>query len=89
MRPLTPGMLELLKAMKAGGKVMYSPYMGRFNPQAHYFCFELKGRHRCTREAEGLLSRGLAKKVNQKQYSNDHELDLTDDGRAFLGDSRA
>lgn len=83
MKPLTPKMVELLKHIQSGATASYSPYMGRFNPQAHYYCFGLPGGSRCTTAAKGLLARGLLKKTNMKSYSSDHDLELTEAGRSF------
>ena len=84
MKKLTPRMSELLAVLQAGKETAhYMPYRGRFNPHAYYFCMGMMLRSRCTREAQGLLERGLVKKNITNQYSGEHTLILTDSGRAY------
>lgn len=81
MKKLSPKMAELLAVMREGKeRVLYMPYRGRFNPSSYYFCFGLKESTRCTKAAEGLLSRGLAMKVNGR-IGGEHELALTPAGK--------
>lgn len=80
-------MLELLKVMQEGKeRVIYMPYRGRFNPHAYYFCHGLSrgenGGTRCTKEAKGLLDRGLAQRLVTNKWDGSHDLILTDAGKA-------
>jgi hypothetical protein len=61
VRPLSKTQSELLDAMKAGVTVHFMPYMGRFNPNAHYF--RQDNYKRCTAAAEALIAKGYAKRV--------------------------
>ena len=78
MKPLTPRMVELLKAMANGKRVHFSPYMGRFNPTEHYFCNYIGS---CTKQANALLIRGLVRRTKVDKYSGRHDLELTFEGR--------
>ena len=77
---LTPKMIELLTAMQAGKRVHFAPFMGRFNPKPYYYC---AGMGQCTPQAKALLARKLVQKVNQEKYTERHELELTDSGKAW------
>ena len=79
MKPLTPKMVELLNAMADGKRVYFSPYMGRFNPTAHYRCV---GLGQCTKQAYALFERCLVRRIKEEKYSGRHDLELTDEGRA-------
>ena len=63
--------------MKAGLVVYFFPYMGRFNPWAYYMRGDTS--KKCTRDAEGLICRGLAQLTNERHA----KLQLTDDGRRY------
>lgn len=87
MKKLTASMLTLLAQMQVGARVSFSPYMGRFNPTAHYTVYGAKW-GRCTKAAEGLLARDLVKRVKENPHSNDHDLELTAAGREFDAQQR-
>ena len=81
-KPMTEKMMKLLAAMAEGSNVHYMPYAGRFNPCAYYFSGH--DMRRCTKQVDGLLERGFAEKYDQKPYSGNHKVRITDAGRAAL-----
>lgn len=78
---LKPQQIELLKAMQGGARVLFHPYMGRFNPSDYYRC---SGIGRCTPAVRVLVRRGLAKISSKKEFSRDHEIVLTEAGKAWV-----
>lgn len=83
---LTEKQIALLKAMAADddGRVVFHPYMGRFNPSDYYHCWALG---RCTAQAKVLLKAGLVEKVNVKQIARDHDLVINEAGRKWLAEN--
>jgi len=80
---LTKKQMEVLKALNDGLRVSFHPYMGRFNPHAHYSAVRIGN---CTPTVKALLKRGLVQKVEQAKYSEDHSIALTQAGKDALLD---
>lgn len=78
---LTGRQAALLRAIGGGVRVFFHPYMGRFNPSDYYSAIEIG---RCTAQAKALLERGLVSKANLKPISREHQLEITDAGRAWI-----
>ncbi len=62
---------ELLDALRAGVRVIYMRYMGRFNPNPYYFRNDTHSH--CTAAAEALLKKGLVQIVAKTNFG-DHEI---------------
>ncbi len=74
---LTDKQMELLRAIVAGKRCSFHPYMGRFNPRAYYSCATIGA---CTPSAKALLTRKLVAKAEQERYSESHVLIATQEG---------
>lgn len=78
---LTANQAKLLAAIKAGVRVSFHPYMGRFNPKEHYYA---PGIGSCTATARALLRRKLVERTEQERHSRAHILALTEAGREWM-----
>lgn len=66
MAALTERQAALLEALKAGVKVHYMGYMGRFNPNAYYYREDTH--ERVTAQANALIKRKLARLTDGYQH---------------------
>jgi hypothetical protein len=74
-KKLTPAADDLLRAMRAGVIVHFMEYMGG-STRAYYFRNDTM--KPCTKQAEALVSRGLAKHVSDG-FGRNARLELTKD----------
>lgn len=72
MAKLTPAMQNLLDAMRSGVRVHFMS-AGR-SYEAHYFRSDTM--KPCTKQAEALMARGLAKHVTSNEYGRHSRLEL-------------
>ena len=53
---------ELLQKLQSGETLHYIAYMGRYNPNAYFFC----GATRCTKAADALIKKGVVERCGNQ-----------------------
>lgn len=78
LKPLKDEQKRLLAYVQNGGRLIYRPYQGRFNPNPYYYRSDTHAH--VSVDAKALLAHGL---IAHTKGFGDNAMELTEEGKAF------